>query len=423
MTLGLHLTGILARRDDDPLASVISYLREAHGSRLGHVERAVDDDGRPCLAVSLHPAAEEIVVTDLGGTRLAATAKTSTAGPGYHAFVCDVLHALGAALPIAWDDESADGEVGDETGYFHSGDYAALEARFLEWTRGLAAQVRTILDQGGTALAVSMPATHEVFHDGAIATPLGPRDRAWLDRVAENPAAGVDLFPWWHRGEGPHERLGRALARMWTDVRWRPPTTDGEREVIEETVGLLEAAYREDPKAPYPWSEWSELLAFLGRDSLLATRAQLRAATAAPSVPIGYRRRDVRVMLSGGWSVVVPGAFAEAWDERGTWSGWDAKRTVWFTSFSLQRETGAPTAEETLAGLPPLEGEVLRASAGDAIYAATFARGADDEGALAQLQGYAAAPGSAAVCTVCFDEEARREWAIAVWKSLRWQRD
>src|SRR5690606_36785072 len=104
----------------------------------------------------------------------------------------------------------------------------------------------------------------------------------------------------------------------------------------------------------WPWREQSEMLERLGEDSLRATRVHLRASALPPGPAIGYRREPVRVTLAGGWSIRVPGAFAERWEERGTWVGWDATRSAWLNSLEVR---GSESTDETLAALPEIEGE------------------------------------------------------------------
>ena len=58
--------------------------------------------------MSLHPAAEEMEITATGQGRTAATAKTSTVGPGYHIYLCDLLKTLGDAVGIDWDGPDED---------------------------------------------------------------------------------------------------------------------------------------------------------------------------------------------------------------------------------------------------------------------------------------------------------------------------
>lgn len=425
MSIGLHVTGTRTARSKDLLGEVLAWLRATYAQTLCATMRAMDDERRPCLLASFHPGSEDVVLTARDDGGLIASAVTSTAGPGYHAYVCEVLHALGEKFDIAWDAEDPSGETGDETGYFHTRDRAALEDAMARWLSVLAGRVRALTKEGHTDIALSLPVGREYTHDGLFATPLGPRDAAWLDATCADGRAGFDVFPWSEPGTGAGYLLGRALVRMWTDVRWRTPaaTAAEERETLEEVIALLEAAYADDPRRAYPWREWAELLALLGRDSLLATRAQLRAETAPLTPAIGYRRREVRVTISGGWSLVVPGDFAERWDEQGTWCAWDGRRTLWFTSFSMKDAQGkdrSATVQETLAGLPKLEGDTATFVAGDVHGVAALGRGTDQGVELQQLRAYAAVPANAAVLTLCFETDAEREWAYEVWRSLRY---
>src|SRR5262245_9487992 len=52
-------------------------------------------DDKPTLFCRLHPAAEDLELSIVGPTEFTASANTSTVGPGYHVFVCDMLHRLG----------------------------------------------------------------------------------------------------------------------------------------------------------------------------------------------------------------------------------------------------------------------------------------------------------------------------------------
>ncbi len=421
MSIGLYVAGARTARADDLLGEVLAWLRAEHAQTLCASERAHDDHGRACLLVSLHPGAEDVVLTLRGDGGLEASAVTSTAGPGYHAHVCDVLHALGARFDVAWAPEDPGGDTGDETGYFHTKNRPALEDAMARWLAGLAGHARALLAEGRESIAFSLPEGHEYALPGAVATPLGPRDAAWLEATHRDGRAGFDVFPWAEPGVGAGYLLGRALVRMWRDVRWRRPGDDDEQETLEEVVALLEAAHRADPQRRYPWREWAEALALLERESLLATRAQLRAETAPAAPPIGYRRGEVRALLSGGWSLAIPGSLAERWDDARTWCALERGRTVWFTSLSTEPTDGgvSVTAEETLAGLPPLEGALTHHRDGPLVGIAALGRSLADGVELAQLRAYTAAPGQAAVLTVCVEDDADRDWALALWRSLR----
>src|SRR4051812_16390482 len=126
------------------LARIAAWFEEhvVEGDPLVGVRLGEDREGTPAAFVGLHPCAEEVELSMPGPATLVASAKTSTAGPGYHAYLCDLLHRLGDDLGIAWDGPDDEAGTGDGTGYFYSGDRAALEAEMLLWFRSTAAVVK-----------------------------------------------------------------------------------------------------------------------------------------------------------------------------------------------------------------------------------------------------------------------------------------
>jgi hypothetical protein len=433
MGVGLYLTGRWRTTRDDPeawLGRVQSWLEEHAGEPLESVRLGRDGEDHPAVLVNLHPCAEdfEIVVPEAG--RVAASAKTSTVGPGYHAFLCDLLHRLGEAMDIDWDAPEDESGTGDETGYFHTGDPGALEGEFLEWLSGVAKLVAEGLEQDCQWMMISMAIGHHYHHHGPLVTPMGPRDVRWLEAVAEDPIRGIDLFPWWPAGIGAPFYLGRALARMWRDVRWRAPLADDEGRLLMDVHLDLVRAYRLDSSLDYPWREWRELMesieAHFGYVEMagddLEAEVRRRAAEIGPeaSVPlIGYRRRPVRVDLTDGWSIEVPGEMAEEWDEEGLWTARDAGRAVFFKSYSLSKDDGSqPEAREILDGLTLPDGRRLEHQNEGVIGRAALTSPDGDDETGWQLIGHNAIDGGLAACNIMFGDPDEREWAIATWRSL-----
>lgn len=383
-----HAARWLAAREADPPLNVV---RDANA-----------------LFCELHPAAEAIELS-LEGRTLLFSAKTATCGPGYHLHVSELARALADALSIEWIDDDGD-EVSE---LFFRPDDALLEECFLDWLGAIAAQVLELVDQGASGFSLSLPAGCELEHDGVIATPLGPRTEAWLRAVVDDPRAGIDVFPWWHRSDA-RKYLGLALAEMWTNVRWRPPLDDRERAALDRIATWIEKAHALEPGLALPWREQSEILTLLSEQSLRATRAHLKAESDdAKRDPIGYRRRPVRVELSGGWTLRIPGELAERWEERGTWVGWDARRSIWFNSLTMRTER--PSTEATLGALTPPRGdEVLEMQIGDARSIAALS---EKDGEL-HVEAAAALGNHAAIATFVVDPR-ERAWALETWSSLR----
>lgn len=371
-----------------------------------------------CLYLALHPSAEDVEVWTEGDDGVIASAKTSTTGPGYHILVCELLDRLGRDLGVSWLPAAADESTGDETGYFHDRDESALRAVMLRWLGGVA---RLILERQMLSAMLSLPLDHIYDHDGAVATPLGPRNRAWIEAVSDEPEEGMDIFPWWERGAGPAMRLNRALCRMWTDVRWRVPFNEREDDVLRLVLDDLAAAHAEAPELAYPWREWNELLGYATRDGPLAPMIASRAVGTAPGPLVGYRRRDVRVDLTSGWSILVPGSFAEAWeDDGGTWVAWDQTRTVRVTTLSIGAK-GAPAEPEAILGpSKPDDAAVQRFDYRDRwlLGRASLVPTEENGKRFWRLTGESAIPGGLGIVTVFFDDEADRDWALGTWKSL-----
>ena len=417
MSLGLRLE---ARRNsgDDPAAfleSAAAWLGKRDDDPRPRVS-IQEDAGHLLLAAELHPGAEPLLV-EATGEGVVLSANTGTAGPGYHRHVCELARELAAALAIEWTLEE------DETGFFATGDGEALEQHALDWMSAVAEQVSELAAEGMKGLALFMPIGHAYEHEGFAATVLGPRDAAWFAAVREDPRRAIDIFPWWSEGRTGRYFLELARVHMWLDVRWRAPLDDGERALLDRVATWIERAHAMDPALPIPWDEQAEILGLLGEESLRATRAQLKVQSLPPGVrqAIGYRRRPVRVSLSGGWTLRIPGELAEKWEERGTWVAWDARRSLWFNSVTMQAEPGAPppTTEETLAELPPLSGDEPLSLARGALRGLACFVVEEHEGApIHRLEAHAAEGPHAAIGTVVLHDETDREWALETWASL-----
>ena len=407
MGLGLFLR--TTPRHSAPLQTIERALRAQFVEVVEHI-RGSD----AYLAVGLHPAAEDVEFACEGDT-VTVSAKTSTAGPGYHEFVCELLERVGDELGARWA-PAVDDEAGDETGFFTSHDRGALEAEMLLWLRGLCGVIAEEAAGGLSDLSVGLPIDTQYESEGLIVTPMGPRDRAWLEATKEDPRRGIDLFPWWTHGFGAEHALGRALARMWTEARWRPPLDAAERGLFERIDADLRRAYALNPSLDLPWAEWAEITRWLERDDERALEVLDRGRRLSPR--IGYRRRPVRAVLTGGWSIQIPGEMATEFDEEGTWSAFVPGRTIWMSSFhSGEPESPTLSAEETLSQVPH-EGEALVIPGLQDGYAHRASKLTTEDGAT-QLMIELARPHRLAVLTIVLDDDADLDWAKGVAASVR----
>lgn len=391
----------------------------------------ISHDDHPAVFLDLHPAAEDVEVIVPEPGRVIVSAKTSTVGPGYHTSLCQLVRRFGDEFQVRWDPpgEEGDDDSQDETGYFFSGDRSAVEDAMLLHLRTMAnISLETFEESDCTLEAWHLPLGHSyaAYPTDGVRTPIGPRSMKWIRAVQKDPRKGIDLYPWWDDGLTAGFHLGRALCQMWTQVRWRSPLTEDEYDAWDAVCDDLCRAYELDPELDYPWREWAELIDHLNesegatsvRPELDKTIRKKAARVPADRPLVGYRRHPVQVTLVDGWSITIPGAMAEEWDE-GTWSAWDGRRTVWFTSWSLTTQKDEPVpAAEALQSMNLREGKVIRFRKDKLIGKAVRRETEEDGETLRNLQAYSAVDGKAALCNVFYPDPADDDWAVETWHSL-----
>lgn len=390
------------------LRQVRAWLQENTGDVLESLRPDTGPHGAPMLKLRLHPAAGEVSLLATTGGRVVVSAETSAVGPGYHIFLCDVLKALGETHGIQWAEPDESENVGDPTGYFHTGDPDPVDVHMLASLQDSVVQVLRMRRMGESGFALSMRFGHTFEYPGALLTPLGPRDERWLRNVYEDPRRGMDVFPWWKPGLHARTHLNRALCRLWTDVMWRPPLLDEERRLMRDVARRLELAWREDPSLPYPWREWQEVLGYLGIGGTLAEEVHRRASTAPGGPPIGYRRGEVQVALPEGWEIRIPGSLAEAYLGDGTWVARDHRRSVRFVPLEDGAEDSlVPTTAERRA--LELEHHGKRVSGRASLHM---------EPGECRLTALCSSGRRRALCVVSFDDPDEQDWALGTWRSL-----
>jgi hypothetical protein len=438
MAVGLHLTGHFRPGGAGPAPE--EWLDQAAAWLEGHEEeplmlcrRGENAAGQPTLFLQIHPNAEDVELMVPAVGQLVVSARTSSLGPGYHIFLCHLLHRLGRQFKVAWEEPGAADATGDETGYFFTRDAAAVRTEMLNWLSVLARIVaENTLPHAAEVRMVSMPLGYSYPDARGVVTPLGPRSTDWFRSIAAEPSCGVVFFPWWEEGAGAAFFRGRALTRMWQDVRWRIPITDDEAELLMDVHLDLERAFRRAPVTPLPWREWHEIVTYLhdyfgyvefmeGED--FEEEIQQRAAALPAEGPrIGYRRGRVQVSLTGGWSLTIPGELAEEWEQGGqTWSAWYLGRIIRFSSWSVQgSEKGERPVDEILPELelPPAE-ELYETSEGPVRGRAVFVACQEDGLSAWNLRAYSAVDGGFALCNIYVHGREDLPWALDVWKTLR----
>jgi hypothetical protein len=395
-----------------------AWLREDARDMLVAFRRLPAAADREAVRMRLHPAGGEVEVAVEEGGRVVAVGSTAEVGPGYHTYLAHLLRRLGTDNGIAWAPMNEREGVGDLTGFFESGRREDAEMPLLAWLRDTLKRAADESALGGQTAELIVSTTDQFTFDGAIATPLGPRDHTWLSTAVANPRVAVEIWPWYADATDARYLLNRALCLMWTDVRWRPPIEEGEPKVVDEVLRLLRRAFPLDPTLPYPWREWKELLDVAGERDPMRERVEREAAAAVGGPRVGYRRQPVRVEQAG-WQLVVPGSFATRHTDEELLAS-EGDRTIIVAASATGTESDPMPAEtflERIAG--HLGPDAVDHRDGEVVAKAKLAIDASSVVQSAVLEGYSAVRGSGAAMRIVIHDKADTEWALDMWRSLR----
>ncbi|MEO8376098.1 MAG: hypothetical protein ABI579_00375 [Candidatus Sumerlaeota bacterium] len=372
------------------------------------------------VQLAFHPAAQPIMIALFQPNHIVVNAETSGVGPGYHQYLCDMFKAAAGPLNITWDL----GNCIDPTGYFLNSNRSALESAYLRWLGDQCTDILELYNKGERQLALALPTLDRFLHDGAVATPLGPRPSSWLDAVTQEASRGKDMFPWWDAGEGGNYLLGRALSQLWLQARFRQPITEVENASYADMLNCFEEAYKAAPQLRYPWREWDDFLRMTDRDDELTREVAEKADAENGARPLfGYRRGDYISVFPAGWHITLPGSFAEQVGEGGLWTGWDENRTVQIGTISPppQADGSHVPASELIKEAPSLgtgRGEEYERDDEGMISKGNLHQANEDNRLFWRLGTVTAVDGNMLVVTINFDNEEDKDWAMEVWKSI-----
>ena len=433
MALGIALTGAFASDHRIRLAEMRDWLSraavwfESAGDAVIESRLTRDSFDHPLLHVHFHPAGPPAQLRIGSSGKVSVHARTTPIGPGYHAYLCELLKDFAEDFDITWNDPGPDR---DPAQFFLQGDLARLERQFLHW---LAQECSIALrrSEPQRAFAVGMPRPLRFLHPGPVLTPQGPRSVEWLKNVAGDETTGADFFPWWSPELNSLFYKQRAETNLWLAFPWRQPLTESEGEVVDQIAADLANACEADPNSDLPWSAWAVVLDALQTDNGKFTvepisetlAAMVRSRDDGAAANIGYRRQPIVVALSGGWTLQIPGRLALRREEDGrTWIAWDDTITIWLRDQALgHSEHGlVPSPAQAIAAtrqnLPP--GEPLEPLTGAVLGVAVY--GSLDEAGrtIGRLSGIAASGHRLAICNICLRDPAKRDHAERIWRSI-----
>ncbi|MDQ7826951.1 MAG: hypothetical protein RDV48_29400 [Candidatus Eremiobacteraeota bacterium] len=373
------------------------------------------------MLLVFHPAEDPVEFSFGEGERLLCSAKTNSAGPGYHAFLVETLEKVAEECRLTWEWRDPEGGPGDETGFPEHRNFAGVQERMLDWLRNLAG---TVLESYGSSqtknLQISLPTDILIEGDYFAASPMGFWPVEWFEKVLIADAEGLislgsRFFPWWNKGIDGLFWKNCGLAMAWFDIPWHHPASDDEESKYRLVLECFERARLLDGALALPEEEIMEIRA------LLEKPASERPAPPKPGL-IGFKRGMVRQFLGGPWSIALPGYFYTDSNREGTeLIFWFGGRSVQASSITAEPRPGDElTAEAMLPEkdrLHPRCRETIDYRKNDLAGWAQVFPNEDQQGGFV-LQGYTAAPGNLCIVSICFDEGPDREWAVSTWQSI-----
>ena len=343
-------------------------------------------------------------------SRLRVSAKTNSAGPGYHAYLIDIMDKLGIE-PL---------EVEDETGYWENRDFGLLQEEMSEWLRGLGAQILKMSKTGEYKnIAVSLEIDNLPEDSNHLTCcPLGYFEKEFYEKTQSGSSNSKEFFIWWNREQDALFYRNCALNLIWCENNWLPPEMDDERMIAAATLGCLEKAYTMDTCLEYPEPEWLEL-ALLTDDKALLNTIQKRFG-AAKNAALGYRRGTI-CSNANGWRISHSGQMHFDTEDDGTLVWWDDDRTIRVSTLSFRwKEEIKPDSEALLKDAISNEEGCERFSLRDGQIAAAIQHTQIEENGepLWQTRLTAALTDKLLILSIYYIDESDRNWAAEICASV-----
>ena len=421
--MGLDITGRAKtkKRADKTLQRIADHFNERFGDDLVR-EAELVQDGRGLL-VSFSTTSDPIAFEAAGKSAIEVQCRWNQLGPGYCVFAWERLREL-ESMGLTW--EALDADTEEPGGPTHDGAIRAARA----WLQSLCGAVGADVPPDATGLGLCMPMNWAPKNDAFANTPLGPRDHAWVERVAQDGSAGDDFFVWWEPKLTPSTRLRLALATMWNDVPWALPAVEDDFVSIAQTLEWLEHAYEEDAGLAYPWPEWAEIIRNFnlaldripGEHERPAMADMVNDRAGGKPGSIGYRRGEIDHRIGGGWAITLPGAFGTDFEEdedHAAWLAGDGAMTIRVSPARAPDEMPG-TKEAFVEATREPEPAGVEWTSDSCIGRGDWGTDDSEGETVHMLQGLSAADGhNVAFVTIVFEDPGDRQRALAFWQALR----
>jgi len=303
-------------------------------------ESYFDENG---FCVKIVPFEEDVYGSWEDGM-LCISAKTSSAGPGYHAYLVELLDRMGID-PL---------EVEDETEYYEHRDFERLQSSMMGWLKALSKKIIEMAGENYSILSINMPLDTVPAENGRLACcPLGYIEKEFFERAERDEVSGQEFFVWWNEQQDAKFYKNCAMSLMWCDINWLVPETEVEQRAIRAVLSCLEKAYSMDSKQDYPTAEWMELAQLSEDQKSIKKLKTIFGEGGTPSV--GYLRKNINSSING-WRIEHSGMMHYELDDNGTKVWWDDDMTIRASTITVKFNEDVENKSESLLK-SVLEGE------------------------------------------------------------------
>lgn len=259
--------------------------------------------------VTLHPCEETVSFEYVNGN-LICSAKTNSVGPGYHAYLVELIEKIGTELQIPWIWNLEEGEEYylDETDYYSHRDFKQLQFEMLKWLKALAT---SFTEEGENEQCMfTMPLGYpRIKRDYFGVSPMGIWTRESFKKIAESEVdelewAGHNFFIWWNKKDDDQFYKKTGIALLNVECPWHYPADDKEKKLLSNIDNCFELAKQLNPQIDLPFIDWATVRNFLNEED-----------ADIPETDFGYKKHLMAFDLPGKWMIDLPGNLYYTVDE------------------------------------------------------------------------------------------------------------
>jgi hypothetical protein len=371
------------------------------------VNSTMNDD---TMFLYLYPV-EEPVEFSLIDNYIICSAKTNSAGPGYHAFIVESLEKLEYSLGLKWN-WSGDEDYGDETNYYLNRNFDDLKLEMLKWLKSISRYLTE--NQKYDKLMISMPLGFSLDQNYFAISPLGFWTKDWFIEINKLDidkleGKGGEFFPWWEKNLESLFYLKTGLAVTWVEIPWHTYNTEYEYLIYKFVIHCFEKVSNDNHRKLIPENINYTLNSYLNSNQ-----------TAPPPEPsgIGFRKRSMHRSMTGSWTASIPGYFYfETENEDETYVYWFDDKTIRGSSFIIEGKENKLLLPNDILPEQPNNKDVIEYSKDHLLGWATIELINEIEKDHYFLNGYMSMTNQLCYITIYFENEDDKEWAIQIWKS------